>query len=669
MKKKSRQFTELVVFVLIILSLGVACQTLGEITNKRVPSTAPTQPDAAVMIHLERGNDYLQAADYDLAIASFDKAIELDPHIAFSYASRGTAYYYKNYFDEATTDFDRAVELDPTLFLARVGRAATHNDNGDFHLAIADYDKAIQLDPQAADAYSGRGQAYANLDEEDALDLAIADYDMAILLDPQYVNAYDGRGRAYAKLGETDKAVSELEIALDLGVDPSSEQSILALIAAITSEPIPGHWEGRWDLEPFSGPISFNIGTNGNIHNLELELYFGEEGSCIVNADEVLLEADHTFSYTFGESQEKKGTNIILGIFENDSLISGYLSWIIECTNASGDFLQFVFPKGGAWSAELSVGPPDIASQEIADENTDGTSSGLGDVGIVTPTPDISEGGNLPSTLIAVYSTQVMDTSISPLWDISEVSCEDKTIDMWGPPGVYLYEITQKDGGIIYTTVERNSIQEPDEDHCRTPWPNFGIRLLEPPEYGLRMSDYYQFCGYDHSRPPGQITISVAGTADKSIGFGTFQAVKVSTQQTYNFPRSPNYPQGNFITNEWYACELGLISSSTSHIGKYQHRDLELAYGLELISFTPISTNESYVRFILADVQLGDLVEHYRANINNEETAEALRRWDGGIRVDNIEEFERKIVDEQWLIVYTGTEDPVSGTDIILNSD
>ena len=76
--------------------LGVACQTRGEIANTRVPPAAPAQPDAAVITLLEHGSNYLQEDDYDMAIASFDKAIELDPQFAFSYASRGIAYYYKN---------------------------------------------------------------------------------------------------------------------------------------------------------------------------------------------------------------------------------------------------------------------------------------------------------------------------------------------------------------------------------------------------------------------------------------------------------------------------------------------------------------------------------------------------------------------------------------------
>jgi hypothetical protein len=66
---------------------------------------------------------------------------------------------------------------------------------------------------------------------------------------------------------------------------------------------------------------------------------------------------------------------------------------------------------------------------------------------------------------------------------------------------------------------------------------------------------------------------------------------------------------------------------------------------------------------------LGNLADSYRVNITDEETAEALRHWDADIRVENIGEFERKIVNGQWRIVYARTEDPIIGMDVILTSD
>jgi len=93
-------------------------------------------------------------------------------------------------------------------------------------------------------------------------------------------------------------------------------------------------------------------------------------------------------------------------------------------------------------------------------------------------------------------------------------------------------------------------------------------------------------------------------------------------------------------------------------------------YETVLLSFTPLTTNESHVRHILADIQLNWLTYyHYRTNAANEETAEALRRWNVGVRVLNIGRFERKRINQEWQIVYAGTEDSILGTDIVLNSD
>jgi hypothetical protein len=276
------------------------------------------------------------------------------------------------------------------------------------------------------------------------------------------------------------------------------------------------------------------------------------------------------------------------------------------------------------------------------------------------------------TTPIAIYVPQPSETPVTPIWNNTQIACDEKPLYMWSSPGIYLYKKTTKSGGSHYFNVEQNSRKEgPDEGKCGMPWPDFGNRLTGPPETGHQTVQQYNFCDYDRSRPPGSISIAVVGGGNRTVGSETYRAVRVDTLQEYHFPypKFVNDPQGSLTTSEWYVCGYGLIHSKTSHTGKYQGRDFQSKYGLELISFTPISTNESHVRYIIADIELGNLADNYRVNIRNEETAEALRRWDAGIRIENIEEFERKIVNGQWQIVYAGTENPVIGTDIIQTSD
>ena len=65
---------------------------------------------------------------------------------------------------------------------------------GKFKEAIAAYDKAIKAAPKAAEAYLGRGSAYAKLGQADR---AVKDYDDAIQLNPDLADAYYKRGDAH----------------------------------------------------------------------------------------------------------------------------------------------------------------------------------------------------------------------------------------------------------------------------------------------------------------------------------------------------------------------------------------------------------------------------------------------------------------------------------------
>jgi hypothetical protein len=90
---------------------------------------------------------------------------------------------------------------------------------------------------------------------------------------------------------------------------------------------------------------------------------------------------------------------------------------------------------------------------------------------------------------------------------------------------------------------------------------------------------------------------------------------------------------------------------------------------LVLVSFTPQTTNEARIRYFLADIQLGNVVYYYRADIADEETAEALRRWDAGVRVLNSERFECRSLNGRGYIVHAETARPVNGMELRLSSD
>src|SRR5215510_11411259 len=60
-----------------------------------------------------RGVALAQRGEFDRAIAEFDQAIELDPHLADAWCYRGNAYNSKGDPDRAMADINRAIALSP----------------------------------------------------------------------------------------------------------------------------------------------------------------------------------------------------------------------------------------------------------------------------------------------------------------------------------------------------------------------------------------------------------------------------------------------------------------------------------------------------------------------------------------------------------------------------
>jgi tetratricopeptide (TPR) repeat protein len=155
-------------------------------------------------------------AVYDRAIADFTQAIRIDPDYAKAYYERGVAHLRKTDYDRSIVDFNQVIRLDPDYALAYNDRGLAYDNKGDPDRAIADYNQVIRLDPDYALAYNNRGLAYDNKGDPDR---AIADYNQAIRLNPDYANAYINRGVAYDDKGDYDRAIADYNQAIRLDPD------------------------------------------------------------------------------------------------------------------------------------------------------------------------------------------------------------------------------------------------------------------------------------------------------------------------------------------------------------------------------------------------------------------------------------------------------------------
>ena len=103
-----------------------------------------------------RGMGRAVAGENDLALADFDRALDLAPDLALLWGLRGNLLLKEGRCPEAIQSFDRAIALEP-IAAAYSDRAACRYEAGEIGLALDDYDEALRLDPDLIAARVERG--------------------------------------------------------------------------------------------------------------------------------------------------------------------------------------------------------------------------------------------------------------------------------------------------------------------------------------------------------------------------------------------------------------------------------------------------------------------------------------------------------------------------------
>jgi tetratricopeptide (TPR) repeat protein len=162
------------------------------------------------------GNEYYSLSQYEEAIASYDKAIEIKPDSHEAWNNRGIALGNLGRNEEAIASFDQAIEIKPDYVDAWNNRGIALGKLGRYEEAIASYNKAIEIKPDYHQALYNRGNALHNLGRYEE---AIASYNKAIEIKPDYHQALYNRGNALHNLGRYEEAIASYNKALQIKSD------------------------------------------------------------------------------------------------------------------------------------------------------------------------------------------------------------------------------------------------------------------------------------------------------------------------------------------------------------------------------------------------------------------------------------------------------------------
>lgn len=165
--------------------------------------------------YVQLGKAYRRAGRDDLAVATYNRWLTLDPNDPEAYNNRGNAYNRLGRPDLALADFTRAIGLDSGLALPYFNRGLLLLDRKEYARALADFQRAAAIDPDQERLYSSLGYAYEELGMHGQ---AVEAYTRELALRPGSGELYYNRSVAYRRMGRAQESENDLRMARSLGI-------------------------------------------------------------------------------------------------------------------------------------------------------------------------------------------------------------------------------------------------------------------------------------------------------------------------------------------------------------------------------------------------------------------------------------------------------------------
>lgn len=207
------------VFVLCIALTGCGKKELPEVTTIKEEGAAEGESEVleakkevnlpANMTAAEYYNfglEQIKKGGFDVAIAAWEKALQLEPTMVNAYEKLGKAYYTQGRFTKAAEIYRKELELKPKDPMIFFSLGVVYRMNEQFEDAVAMQTKAISLNPEFAAAYNEMGLSYC---KQKKLDEAITAHKKAIELDPKLGTAHNYLGVVYLLKGMSAQAEEE----------------------------------------------------------------------------------------------------------------------------------------------------------------------------------------------------------------------------------------------------------------------------------------------------------------------------------------------------------------------------------------------------------------------------------------------------------------------------
>ncbi len=160
-----------------------------------------------------RGLSQARAGNLELAIESYEKAVQIKPDVHEYWFNRGLTLFHLGQLEDAIASYDKAIEIKNDFYKGWYSRGRALGELGFLEEAIVSFNTAIEIRPNYQEAWSSNGLALLKLGR---VDEAIFSYDKSLELEPLDPENWYYRGVALSGNGEYDSAIDSYDKALEI---------------------------------------------------------------------------------------------------------------------------------------------------------------------------------------------------------------------------------------------------------------------------------------------------------------------------------------------------------------------------------------------------------------------------------------------------------------------
>jgi Flp pilus assembly protein TadD len=180
------------------------------------------------MLHVLKGEVYAGSSRrfttdkklYDLAVAEFNFALQLDSTFFPAYKSRGLLNIFHQHFDRAVSDLTRYLDFttgdSDAQFSGYMDRGSAKLHLKDYEGAASDYATALRFGQGDANTYANLGQLYVQTGQNDKAEVAFL---KGLEMDNKNIPVMNNLGLYYIRSGKLQAAIDVFNRALQIDPD------------------------------------------------------------------------------------------------------------------------------------------------------------------------------------------------------------------------------------------------------------------------------------------------------------------------------------------------------------------------------------------------------------------------------------------------------------------